>query len=227
VNDLTAHPRTISVTNPLNDQQAGVVIDGFKLAELVGPGSNNADLRSRIPSLVHDLATGGGTEAALELLPKRLPAGLWGYGLQWGVQCSEYVPFTTLKQMLADAKQALPAFPDEVLSLLPQTPYVFSDCEKWDVKPAGRRVTAPTHSDVPVLLVSGALDPITPPSWAATAARTLPNSRQLVFPGAGHGVFHWSPECFVTIMGNFLNQPQGFDDRCLREVRTAAPFDPN
>jgi pimeloyl-ACP methyl ester carboxylesterase len=64
-------------------------------------------------------------------------------------------------------------------------------------------------------LVSGALDGITPPSFAEDAASTLPNSRQLVFPGAGHAVFSSSPECFATVMANFLDGPVGFDSSCL------------
>jgi hypothetical protein len=104
-------------------------VDGYKLADLVGPGSNDADLRARIPSLLHNLAAGDGTEAAAALLPGNLPSDLFSYGLQWGVQCSEYVPFTSPERMLVDARRALPAFPDAVLLLLPQTSYVFSDCK--------------------------------------------------------------------------------------------------
>jgi pimeloyl-ACP methyl ester carboxylesterase len=66
-----------------------------------------------------------------------------------------------------------------------------------------------------VLLTSGAFDGTAPPSYAALAAKTLPNSTQLVFPGVGHGVCRWAPTCFATIMGNFLDHPKGFDHSCL------------
>ena len=154
---------------------------------------------------MHDLVTGDGSKAARALLPSSGPIGLFGYGLQLGVQCREYVPLTSQEQMRAVGKAALPDYPDAVLSLLPQTPYVFTDCAAWDVPSAGPGSTTPARSDVAVLLVSGALDGITPPSFAETAASSLPNSQQLVFPGAGHAVFSTSPECFVTVMANFLN----------------------
>ena len=79
------------------------------------------------------------------------PTGLVGYGLQYGVQCSE----CAAEQLRTDArhwKQALPEFADAVLSLLPQTPFVFDDCASWDVPPAAPALFAPVHSDVPVLL---------------------------------------------------------------------------
>jgi TAP-like protein len=50
-------------------------------------------------------------------------------------------------------------------------------------------LTAAARSDALVSLVSGALDGITPRGFTETAASTLPNSRHLVFPGAGHAVF--------------------------------------
>lgn len=215
VSDLTEQPRTLSVPDLDSGRRVDVVVDGYKLANLVVRASSDSELRTEIPLIVHDLATGNGMRAARSLLPSSGPIGLFGYGLQLGVQCREYVPLTSQEQMRAVGKAALPDFPDAVLSLLPQTPYVFSDCAVWNVSSAGQGLTAATRSDVPVLLVSGALDGITPPGFAETAASSLPNSRQLVFPGAGHAVFSTSPECFVTVMANFLDRPARFDSSCV------------
>ena len=217
VNDLTQRPRTIPVKDPRSGRMIDVVVDGFKLANLVVRASSDADLRVQIPAIVHNLAAGDGTKAAAALVPSSGPIGLFGYGLALGVQCREYVPLTSQEQMGAEGKKALPDLPDAVLSLLPQTPYVFSDCAAWNVLPAKRNLSIPARRDIPVLLVSGAFDGITPPSFAEIAASTLPNSRQLVFPGAGHAVFSSSPGCFAKIMGNFLDRPSGFDRSCLED----------
>lgn len=223
VNDLAEWPRSISVKDPASGRTAVVVVDGYKLANLVVRASSDPELRTQIPEIIHDLATGGGSKAATALLPSDLPGGLFGYGLQLGVQCREYVPRTSQDKMVADGEEALPDFPRSVLSLLPQTPYVFSDCEVWDVPRAPDRVYEPARSDVPVLLVSGALDGITPPGNADIAASTLPRSRQVVLPGAGHAVFHSSPACFRTIMTGFLDHPSDVDTTCLQAERVA-PF---
>ena len=45
----------------------------------------------------------------------------------------------------------------------------------------------PVRADVPVLLLSGTHDPVTPPRWGAEAARHLPRALHVVVPGA-HGV---------------------------------------
>jgi hypothetical protein len=112
-----------------------------QLANLVVRASSDPELRAEIPLIVHDLAFAEGRKAANALLPSSGPIGLFGYGLQLGVQCSEHVPLTSQQQMRSAGKQALPDFPDAVLSLLPQTPYVFSDCAAWDVSRAGPGVS--------------------------------------------------------------------------------------
>lgn len=52
----------------------------------------------------------------------------------------------------------------------------------------------PVHSEVPVLIFTGYLDPVTPPVWAETVARHLPNSRVIVLRHGGHvfdGLAHY------------------------------------
>jgi TAP-like protein. len=46
----------------------------------------------------------------------------------------------------------------------------------------------PVSSNLPVLIFSGNLDPITPPQRGEEVAKYLPNSRHVVIPEAGHGV---------------------------------------
>jgi pimeloyl-ACP methyl ester carboxylesterase len=61
-------------------------------------------------------------------------------------------------------------------------------CEAWRGRgtlPAGFH--DPVRSNVPVLLLSGAYDPSTPPQVAAEVARTLPNSRHIVVRNEAHG----------------------------------------
>lgn len=59
-------------------------------------------------------------------------------------------------------------------------------CSAWPAAPLPDDYGEPTRSDVPVLLISGEIDPSTPPSFGETAARTLPRSRHVVIPGGTH-----------------------------------------
>jgi pimeloyl-ACP methyl ester carboxylesterase len=223
LNDLAANPRTVHVVDPKTGQDATVVIDAYKLTYTVAFGTLIGSA-PKVPSMIHNLAVGDGTEAALEVLAGAFPPDFNSYGLQWGVMCREMVGRTDPGRVAAAGKHDLPDFPAAVTAKPPMFPWAFTDCAQWDVPSAPAPVTTAAASDVPVLLSSGAFDATAPPSYAAEAAETLPNSTQLVFPGIGHGASRWAPTCFATIMAGFLdhlNDP--VDDSCVKTL-AVPPF---
>jgi len=200
------------------------VIDAYKLSYTVQFGTLIGS-PPKIPLMIHDLAVGDGTKAALEVLAGAFPPDFNSYGLQWGVLCREMVGRTDPGRVSAAGKLALPDFPTSVTDRPSMFPWAFSDCAQWNVPAAPSKVVRVVTSDVPVLLTSGAFDGTAPPSYAAEAAKTLKNSTHLVFPGIGHSASRWSPTCFATIMSNFLDQPNGgFDYSCLAD-QEVPPFD--
>jgi pimeloyl-ACP methyl ester carboxylesterase len=75
----------------------------------------------------------------------------------------------------------------------------------------------PVRADVPVLLLSGTHDPVTPPRFGAEAARHLKKSLHLVVPGA-HGV---GGPVIDRIMGDFLSKGtvEGLDTSGIEKIR--------
>ncbi len=73
-------------------------------------------------------------------------------------------------------------------------------CEFWPKSNIPDNFGDPVHVDVPILLLSGTMDPVTPPIWGIEAASHLPNGRHLVVEGA-HGV---GGDCIRLIEKQFL-----------------------
>jgi pimeloyl-ACP methyl ester carboxylesterase len=84
----------------------------------------------------------------------------------------------------------------------------------------------PVKSDVPTLILSGALDPVTPPQYGVEVAKTLANSKHVVAAGYGHVV---SPHaCAPRLIAAFIDEA-GFKTlpkSCLDYFATSArpPF---
>ncbi len=78
----------------------------------------------------------------------------------------------------------------------------------------------PVVSDVPVLLVSGVLDPVTPAAKGAEAARHLANSLHLVFETGSHDDSMFRP-CIDRIYADFLRAGtvEGLDVDCAMRER--------
>lgn len=59
-------------------------------------------------------------------------------------------------------------------------------CAVWPRAPRDERLFETPASDVPVLLISGALDPVSPPEWADQAAKRFSNATHWILPHSAH-----------------------------------------
>jgi pimeloyl-ACP methyl ester carboxylesterase len=64
---------------------------------------------------------------------------------------------------------------------------------------------APLQSDIPTLVISGALDPVTPPANGDDVSKELPNSYDVVFSTDTH--INGKSHCGVAIMNAFISDP--------------------
>ena len=73
---------------------------------------------------------------------------------------------------------------------------------------------APVASRVPALLISGELDPATPPATAVAAAAALPESRSIVVKQGTHGT---GSACVDGIIADFISRgsAKGLDTSCV------------
>lgn len=125
--------------------------------------------------------------------------------LHLAVVCAEDLPRLTPQLLAADA--ALITRP--TVERLPPL------CAAMRVPPVPYR--EPAAIDAPALLLSGALDPVTPPHRAASAARRMPHAQQVVVANAGHGVSQLG--CAPRLLREFFDRPQRkLDASCLSEI---------
>lgn len=73
------------------------------------------------------------------------------------------------------------------------------------------------ETDIPVLVVNGAWDPVTPPPLAERIMPGLSNSRYVEVPFAGHGPTRSMADCAGPVMNSFFDNPdpQALDASCL------------
>jgi pimeloyl-ACP methyl ester carboxylesterase len=99
-----------------------------------------------------------------------------------------------------------------------------SACAAWPHRARPVDFRAPLEGAVPVLLLSGELDPVTPPSQATLVASHLSNARQLTLKGQGHGVV-WAG-CVPRLFARFVEtaRPADLDTTCLDKLAPALAF---
>jgi pimeloyl-ACP methyl ester carboxylesterase len=89
-------------------------------------------------------------------------------------------------------------------------------CRDWPKSQLAEDFGQPVRSNVPALIWSGEIDPVTPPQWGETCAKHFPNSVHVVAPAA-HGV---SGSCITTIEKRFLEKgsAEGLDISCVGQM---------
>ena len=96
-------------------------------------------------------------------------------------------------------------------------------CDVWPAGAAPVDAHSPVRSDVPALIFSGGMDPVTPPANGEEVAKTLAHARHVVAPGYGHIV---SPHaCGPRLLASFVEHA-GFarlPSDCLAQFETSVP----
>lgn len=93
-------------------------------------------------------------------------------------------------------------------------------CANWPTSTVSDEFWSPIASDVPVLIINGELDPITPPRMGQAVADQFKNSQLIVGRHVAHltGVA-WEP-CVGQFVTNFIRDPdnESLDTSCIDEV---------
>jgi pimeloyl-ACP methyl ester carboxylesterase len=130
-------------------------------------------------------------------------------GMHLSVICAEDVPRITPEDLAAVSKSFFGrALVDDFIRA----------CRIWPRGAVPADYYEPVRSDVPVLILSGGIDPATPPRHGEEVARTLPNSRHLVAPELGHGVSLHG--CGPRLVESFIRNASAkdLDGKCLERI---------
>jgi pimeloyl-ACP methyl ester carboxylesterase len=231
VRKLEANPLTITVEQPFGSVK--VVLDGGAILNWLASVPDPVVAIPSIPAAIEELVSGHPIQIAASRATQADPAaiGAVGYGLMYGVICSEWVPFEPQSQILVQGLLAFPSYPTSVLSLAAGLPYMNEDCAVWNVPKAAASVRSSTTGSIPTLVMAGAFDGKTSPQWAIYAAGPLDHATTVVIPDGGHGALFLiglpddSPAkpCAISVVASFLANPMSPNTACVKTL-TPYPF---
>ena len=211
---LRANPHKVSFRDPETYQTVERPLSEFSLASVVRMFAYEPETAALLPLSINAAAHGdvGPLLGQAKLLSGDL-SGDMNNGMSMSVICSED----------ADLLQPRPQDQNTILGnqLIDA---IKAQCAVW---PHGRRPDdfhAPLKSDKPILMLSGELDPVTPPRYGAQILPGLADARQLVFKGQGHSLL--GRGCMPQLLGKFVDQPdlKALDAGCLDKLGATPTF---
>jgi pimeloyl-ACP methyl ester carboxylesterase len=92
-------------------------------------------------------------------------------------------------------------------------------CGFWPKATIDPKFYEPLKSAIPTLVLSGEIDPITPPVWGDQIAQHLTAAKHIVMPGTGHGVV--STGCGQRIIREFIEKgsADSLDTACVGKMK--------
>jgi pimeloyl-ACP methyl ester carboxylesterase len=213
---LEVRPLPVTVSDPRNGQPFTIDVTGRALIELTRWALAFDDARYALPAYLD--AVSSVDPVILEPVMASVVDGYLGLGSDdmsegkyFAVECVEEVPFNDAArvQELRTKHHRFAGFGYQFEDL--------SACAAWPKTAADPSLKAPIKSNIPTLVLSGEMDPITPVEYARITASRLPNSYLVEVPNLGHSLLSNS-KCVVEITEDFLNSPNATPPQgCLKK----------
>jgi pimeloyl-ACP methyl ester carboxylesterase len=164
-----------------------------------------------LPLLIHEANKNNwGPLASISYANARGIADQIARGMHLSVVCSEDIPSITEEEIKRNTAGTF--YGDYRVRTM------IKACEQWPKGKVAAGFNDPVKSDIPILMITGDLDPVAPPWLAAEAARLLPNSRQISISNTGH---YFRFECIDDLLAEFVTKgsAKGLNDSCVKEIQ--------
>jgi pimeloyl-ACP methyl ester carboxylesterase len=204
----------VDFTDPTTGERAHLDFGLLQLATVLRLSTYTSEQAAVLPLVLHGAQHSGNFAplAGQFMLMLRSLGDVVAYGMHNSVVCTEDVPFYEPKQIdrARLARTFLGTTQVDALQAL---------CQVWPRGPMDADLHAPLESDVPVLLLSGGNDPVTPKEGAEQARAGLKNSVHVVLEGLGHGQI--GAPCMDRVMAQFIDRGTvtGLDVSCTQRAR--------
>ena len=208
---LDAEPQVVQLVHPRTGEAAEVTVKRELVASIVMSALYSPLLSSLLPNLLERAGDGDFQGLAALASIGEQAAEHMSQGMFFSVVCSEDAPRITPEQIERESAGTFLGGRSSQMRLEP--------CEFWPKGEVTQEYYEPVVADAPVLILSGKLDPVTPPVWGERVLEHLPNARHIVVPGTGHGTL--GQGCVSRLVREFLDNANAgeLDAGCVEQVR--------
>ena len=207
----TGLPQRVRVTHPRTGAEVEIDVKRFTIASVLFAALYSPQTAALLPLLI-ERAEKGDYQGFLAVGSAGDTIGEnMSLGMHFSVLCSEDAPRIAPGDI---RREAAGAFLGEQMA-----DWRMQVCGFWPRGEVDPAYYDDPQSDAPALILSGDLDPITPPAWGQQVAARWKNARHIVVPGMGHGAI--GSGCVMKLLRDFLNQgnASNLNVDCVQRVR--------
>jgi len=213
--ELIKGPVEVELQKPNSSERVKVKLSRDLAAEAIRYMLYGPRAAERVPLVLHLAAQGNYVPLAQTAIRYRVNlVGSGSNGMYLSVTCAEDLPW--IKPGEGERMAANTFLGDYRLRQQREA------CALWPRAEIERDYPKPVRSDVPVLILTGEWDPVTPPANGDRVAKTLTNSLHVVVPHGAHGLDGLEGvDCIDNLIVKFIEggTNKGLDTACVQNVR--------
>ncbi|VEE62165.1 Tripeptidyl aminopeptidase precursor [Shewanella putrefaciens] len=204
---LSQGPVMEQVHDPVTGEKTLLTMTRSKFYGAIRMALYQTNVRALVPHAIHQAAKGN-YQPLLGLFALTTDNAGMAMGMHASVVCGEDMHRITP----AMREQAKNSYVGKTMLESLET-----SCSVWKVPAVDASFSEPIKSDIPTLLLSGEIDPATPPSWGELAMEKLTNAKHFVAPYATHGVAYQS--CANNLIAELVRtgSVKDLDGECLKK----------
>ncbi|MSO62218.1 MAG: alpha/beta hydrolase [Acidobacteria bacterium] len=209
---LERAPSTVAVVHPRTGERGAITMTARILANILAGTLYIPVASSLIPALIERAEQNDfqGLLALASIGDNGSPSNM-SVGMQLSVICAEDAPRITAEEGRKESEGSL--FGEYLMRTQQDA------CAFWPRGTVDAAYYEPVTVTIPTLVMSGELDPVTPPVWGEETARHLPAAKHIVMPGTGHTA--GGTGCGLRIIRNFIDAgtTDNLDTSCVANVK--------
>ncbi len=217
IKSLDEVPVTFKHYNTASGKSEDFTIRRGVVAEAIRTMMYSTDGQRKLPYVVHEAAQGNFGPIVERIIRRSMGYTNLSTPFYLCITCSEDVPFVDTENISSRINNTFLGdyrIRQETVA-----------CQGWPKHPYDTTLLSGVVSDVPVLIVSGTHDPVTPPRWAAVISRGMSNASLVTVNYMAHSGYGLSNrDCETASFAEYFDNPQkGFLMPCAAGMKPG-PF---
>lgn len=208
---LTKQPVKLEIAHPRLGTKTDFILSKSKFISNLRMQLYSMETRTLVPLVIHQAFLGNYQPMVGLIAMSEGGMGMY-VGLTLNIVCNEDLPKITDEMFTADANNSFGGSDSHNAWL--------QACPLWPKYSVSEEFYQSVTANIPTLILSGNLDPVTPPSNGDKSAATLPNNHHIVANNSAHIVA--STSCGINIVNEFLTtlDAKNLDESCLSEQKS-------
>jgi len=214
IRNIGENPVDVTVEHPTTGLAFDLTFNREVLSSALRFLTYSPETQAMLPMLIHEAAVEGRFDrlASQMLITASGLQQSISQGMEMSVMCAEDYPL--FPKTIVPNDYLMGTLMEQVVSI---------QCGVWPAGPVPDDFHQPVGGDVPVLLLSGEYDPVTPPEYADAVAAHFNQATHLVAPGQAHIVA--TRGCMGDIVSTFIadGSAQNLETECMSQMKPS-PF---